>query len=163
MSRPAILAGISFASYAPYGDAGMDRHFGLALRAVARRVLSAGTARARRAEIRGRAVCDDRAQRELLFAAEARVLQALVRAGAVGLRVRDQGVALHHTHAAVARRRDSAREFLRLGRARARGEARAATLAAAADVEARRRAAREVFRAVAAHDERGREARAPAR
>src|SRR5688572_32692071 len=63
-------------------DPGTHRHLGVALRAMARRVLSAGLARARRARICGGTISDDRAQRQLLFAAKARVLRALVSAGA---------------------------------------------------------------------------------
>src|SRR4051812_40378661 len=87
----------------------------MALRAMARRVLSERTRAAPRARIRLAAVPDDRDQRDLLFAAAPRVLQVLVRRHAAGFPLRDQGKPLHHAHETAARHRAAAREPLRLG------------------------------------------------
>ena len=75
----------------------------------------------------------------------------------------DQRLALHHAHEAAARRRDGARELLRVRRAGARAQARPVALAIAADAEVRRARLERFLDAVAAHDEGSREAGAPAR
>ena len=89
-------------------------------------------------EVRGRAVPDDRAQRQLLLAAAARVLRALVRAGAADFVFAVKG-SRYITHMLRLRGVETAlANFFASGRAGARAQARPAALAAAADAEARR-------------------------
>ena len=64
--------------------------------------------------------------------------------------VRGQGPALHHPHQAAARDRDPARQFLRLGRLAARGEARSRAVAIPAELPLFGRASRPFLLAAAA-------------
>src|SRR6516162_5765439 len=71
----------------------------------------------------------DRDQRHLLRAATPRRVCPLVRRDPRELRVCGQGAALYHAYPAAARGPDTARQFLRLRRLAARGEARARAMA----------------------------------
>src|SRR5438046_6041725 len=72
------------------------RHLRLALRAVARRVLSRQAAAAQRAEIRVADVADDRDQRLVLFATKPGLLRRVARRHARRFRVRGEGAEVHH-------------------------------------------------------------------
>ena len=117
----------------------LDRHVGLALPAVARRVLPAGPAAAPRARAPGRPDEQRRDQRLVLLAAAARVLPRLGRGDPRRLPVRRQGQPLHHPPQAAARRPRAAGQLPRLGRPRARPQARPAAVAAPAAAALRRR------------------------
>src|SRR5690606_38910599 len=96
----------------------------MALRRVAREILSAGSSAEAGARLRGGAVLEHRAQRQLLLAAAAVELRALVRSGPSGLPVRREGLTLHHALASARRRRDGARKLFRVRAFRARRQAR---------------------------------------
>src|SRR6266545_5784898 len=82
-------------------------------------------------------------ERDLLPSSQAQLGGALGGAVATGIRLCDQGVALPDAHQAAERPRTRARALLRVHRAAARlAEARPDPLAAAAELQARRRAAR---------------------
>src|SRR5690606_14981407 len=121
-------------------DGRADRHLGLALRGLARQVLSERLAAATGAGLRGASVPEHRDQRQLLLAAAPRELRVLVGRRAGRLRVRGQRLALHHAHAAPRERGDGARELLRVRPLRARPEARPDSMAAAPDAALRARA-----------------------
>ncbi len=114
------------------------RHLGLALRAVARRVLPAAVwCSATSSRIRLAPALDDRDQRLVLFAAGAVELGPLVRRDAGRLRLQRQGPALHHPHEAAARDRCADGELLRVGRAAARPQARPGAVAVPAELRVR--------------------------
>ena len=94
----------------------LGRYLGLALPAVARRVLPAGPAAAPRARPPGRSDEQRRDQRLVLLAAAARVVPGLGGGDPRRLRVRRQGQPLHHPPQAAARRPRPAGELPRLGR-----------------------------------------------
>ena len=116
---------------------------------------------AARAGVRRRAADHDRDQRLVLLAAAAVELPQLVRADARRLRVRGQGWPVHHPHEEAARRRDAAGQLLRVRRAGARDRSSGRSCGSC------RRSSRfdagrldGVLRPAAAHDRRGRRARA---
>ena len=78
------------------------RHLGLALPAVARRLLPRGAAPAPRAGVRRLAAHLDRDQRLVLLAAATLELCQVARRGARGLRLRGQGPPVRHAHEAAA-------------------------------------------------------------
>ncbi len=74
----------------------------------------------------------------------------VARRDAARLRLRAEGLALHHPHAEAAQRRRAARQLLRLGRAAPARKARADPVAVPAAARLRRRALRRVLLAAAA-------------
>ena len=101
-----------------------------------------GLRAATRAGVRLADAADDRDQRLVLFAAAAGVVRGMARRDAARLRLRGQGLALHHAHAEAAQRARAARQLLRLGRAAPGRQARADPLAVPAAARLRRRALR---------------------
>src|SRR6185369_10245470 len=95
---------------------------------------------------------DGRDQRLILFAPAAVELPALVRGDAGRLRLRREGRALSQPQQEAPRLRAAAGELLRVGRARAGGEARADPLAAPATARLRRGAPPSLLRNPAADD-----------
>ncbi len=121
-------------------DGDPRRHLGLDVPAVARRLLPARAAAARRAGLRRRADEQCGGQRQLLLAAAAVGVRVVGGGGARRLRVRGQGRPVHHPHEEAERDRDAAGQLLRLRRAGARHQAGPAAVAAAAQPRLRRRA-----------------------
>lgn len=95
---------------------GSHRRLGLALRALAH-LLSAAPAAAKRARVRLAHAAVVRDQPLLLLAAAAGVPRAMARWDAARLRLRVEGLALHHPHVEAEEHRGAARERLRLRRA----------------------------------------------
>src|SRR6266545_3102079 len=121
-----------------------DRLLGLELRPLAqRRLLSAAPPRVEMARALRAVLRHGGGERDLLPAPQAQLGGALGGAVATGIRLCDQGVALLDAHQTAERPRTRARALLRVHRAAARlAEARPDPLAAAAELQARRRAAR---------------------
>ena len=117
----------------------------------------------RELDLRRLGVPQHRDQRHVLLDAALRELRALGRCHARRLRLRGQGAALSHAHAEAQQRRGAARQFLRLGRAAARRQARPDPLAVPAELPLQPREARDLLQAAAARHRAGRCLRPPAR
>src|SRR5690606_34024666 len=122
---------------APRGGPRADRHLGLALRAVARRVLPGRTGATARTGVRLARLPDDRTERFVLLAAAPGTVRPVVRRDAPDVRIQCQGRPLRDARPALARRAPRARQLLRLRRAAAEREAGPVSLATDAHVALR--------------------------
>ena len=118
---------------------------GLALPAVARRLLPRGPAAAARAGVRRPKLTSIEINGSFYSLQRPNSYRSWRERDARRLRLRGQGRPLHHPHEEAARRRAAAGQLLRLGRAGARAEARSVPVAAAADARLRRRPAGDFF------------------